>query len=126
MLFQILDKLRLVDVIQKVKPAHVLNRGVGHRNSHLDEMIDHLQGGFEGIQFERSAEHSNFNRIRIREIDRRVAPGAGILRVVYLLGRGEADTIPRRPAVHLALCTAAEAQQLCPEFFDEVQQASNR
>ena len=46
--------------------------------------------------------------------------------MAHLFGRGEADTIPRRPTVHLALCTAAEAQQLCPEFFDEVQQASNR
>ena len=46
--------------------------------------------------------------------------------MIHLLGRGEADTIPCRPAVHLALCAAAEPQQLRPEFFDEVQQASNR
>ena len=46
--------------------------------------------------------------------------------MVHLLGRGEADAVPRCPAVHLRLRAAAEAQQLRPEFFDKVQQASNR
>ena len=88
-------------------------------------MIYHLQGGFEGIQLERAAEHSDFNGICIREIDRRVAPGAGILCVVHLFGRGEADAVPRRPAVHLRLGAAAEPQQFCPEFLDKIQQASD-
>ena len=51
-------------------------------------MIYHLQGGFEGIQLERAAEHTDFNRVRIRKVDRRISPRAGILCVVYLLGRG--------------------------------------
>lgn len=89
-------------------------------------MIYHLQGGFEGIQFQSAAEHADFNRICVREVDRRVAPSAGILRVVHLLGRGEADTIPRRPAIHLGLGAAAEPQQFRPEFLDEVQQPRNR
>ena len=84
-------------------------------------MIDHLQGGFEGIQLERAAEHTDFNRVRIRKVDRRVTSGTGILRVVHLFGRGEADAVPRCPAVHLGLRTAAEPQQFCPEFFDEIQ-----
>ena len=89
-------------------------------------MVDHLQGGFEGIQLERAAEHADFNRICIREIDRSISPRAGILDMTYLLGRGEADTVPRRPAVHLALRTAAESKQLCPELFHEVEQTGNR
>ena len=89
-------------------------------------MVDHLQGGFQGIQLQSSAKHTDFNRIRVRKIYRRVTSGTGILCVVHLLGRGEADTIPRRPAVHLGLGAAAEAKQLRPEFLDEVQQASNR
>ncbi len=89
-------------------------------------MVDHLQGGFERIEFERAAKHADFNRICIRKVDRRIAPGTGILRVVHLLGRGEADTIPCRPAVHLGLRAAAEPQQLRPELFDEVKQAGNR
>ena len=88
-------------------------------------MVDHLQGGFEGIQLERAAEHTDFNRICIREIDRSITSGAGILRMVHLLGRGEADTIPCRPAVHLALRAAAESQQFRPELLDEVQQTRN-
>ncbi|RHV70076.1 hypothetical protein DXB06_14470, partial [Butyricicoccus sp. OF13-6] len=64
--------------------------------------------------------------IRVREIDCRITSSAGILCVVHLLGRGEADAVPRCPAVHLRLRAAAEAQQLRPEFFDKVQQASNR
>ena len=71
-------------------------------------MIYHLQGGFESIQFECAAEHPDFYGIRVCEVDRRIAPGTGILRVAHLLGRREADTIPRRPAVHLALRAAAE------------------
>ena len=46
--------------------------------------------------------------------------------MTYLLGRGEADTVPRRPAVHLALRATAEPQQLCPELLNEVQQSRNR
>ena len=46
--------------------------------------------------------------------------------MVHLLGRGEADTIPRRPAIHLGLGAAAKAKQLRPEFLNEVQQARNR
>ena len=46
--------------------------------------------------------------------------------MVHLLGRGEADAVPSRPAIHLGLGAAAKAKQLRPEFFDEVQQASNR
>ena len=41
-LLEILDQLRFGDVVEKIKPAHILNRGVGHSNSHLDEMVDHL------------------------------------------------------------------------------------
>ena len=104
----------------------LLYSGVGHRNSHLDQMIDHLQGGFESIQLERAAEHTDFNRIRVRKVDRRVTSGAGIFRVVHLLGRGEADAVPCRPAVHLGLGAAAEPQQLRPELFHEVQQTRNR
>ena len=89
-------------------------------------MINHLQGGFEGIQFERAAEHSDFNRICVREIDRRITSGTGILRVVHLLGRRKADTIPRRPAIHLRLRATAEPQQLRPELFDKVKQTCNR
>ena len=89
-------------------------------------MVDHLQGGFEGIQLERAAEHTDFYRIRVRKVDCRVTSGTGILRMTHLLGRGKADTIPRRPAVHLALRAAAESQQLCPEFLYKVQQPRNR
>ena len=46
--------------------------------------------------------------------------------MVHLLGRGEADTIPCRPAIHLGLRAAAESQQFRPEFLDKVQQAGNR
>ena len=46
--------------------------------------------------------------------------------MVHLLRRGEADAVPCRPAIHLRLRAAAEPQQFCPEFLDEVQQASNR
>ena len=46
--------------------------------------------------------------------------------MVHLLGRGEADAVPRCPAVHLRLRAAAEAQQLRPEFFDKVEQTGNR
>ena len=42
-------------------------------------MIDHLQGGFESVQLERAAEHADFNRICIREVDRSVTSSAGIL-----------------------------------------------
>ena len=89
-------------------------------------MVDHLQGGFESIQFERAAEHPDFNRIRVCEVDRRITSGTRILCVAHLFGRREADTIPCRPAVHLGLRAAAEPQQLRPELFDEVKQAGNR
>ena len=89
-------------------------------------MVDHLQGGFQSIQFKRAAEHPDFNRICIREIDRRVTSGTGILRVVHLLGRRKANAVSSRPAVHLGLRTTAEPQQFCPEFLDKIQQASNR
>ena len=46
--------------------------------------------------------------------------------MVYLLGRGEPDTVPSRPAVHLGLGAAAEPQQFRPEFLDEVEQTGNR
>ena len=46
--------------------------------------------------------------------------------MAHLFGRRKADAIPRRPAVHLALCAAAKPQQLRPEFLNEVQQAGNR
>jgi len=46
--------------------------------------------------------------------------------MVHLLGRGEADTIPRRPAIHLGLGAAAKAKQLRPELLNEVQQTRNR
>ena len=88
-------------------------------------MIYHLQGGFESIQFQRTAEHTDFNRVRIREIDRSVTSGAGILRVAHLLGRGEADAVPSRPAVHLALRAAAEPQKFSPELFHKVEQTSD-
>ena len=84
-------------------------------------MIDHLQGGFEGIQLERAAEHPDFNRICIREIDRSISPRAGIFRMVHLLGRRKTNAVPCRPAVHLRLGTAAEPQQLRPELLDEIQ-----
>ena len=90
------------------------------------EMVDHLQGGFEGIQLERAAEHPDFNRICIREIDRSISPRAGILGVAHLFGRRKTNAVPCRPAVHLALRAASEPQQFRPEFLDEVQQASNR
>ncbi len=112
--------------VQEIEPAHVLHLTVRHRNSHLNEMIYHLQGGFEGIQLERAAEHPDFDRIRVREVDRRISSRAGILCVAHLLGRRKTDSIPCRPAIHLGLCAAAEAQQFCPELLDEVQQASNR
>ena len=89
-------------------------------------MVDHLQGGFEGIQLERAAEHPDFNRICIREIDRSISPRAGILGMTYLLGRGEADAVPRCPAVHLTLRAAAEPQKFRPELFDEIEQSRNR
>ena len=89
-------------------------------------MVDHLQGGFEGIQLERTAEHADFNGIRVCEINRRIAPGTGIFRVVHLLGRRQANAVPRRPAVHLALRAAAKAKQLRPEFLYKVQQPRNR
>ena len=117
---------KFVDFVKEVKPAKLLYSGVRHGNSHLDEMIDHLQGGFEGIQLERAAEHTDFNRVRIRKVDRSISPSAGILRVVHLLGRRKTDTVSSRPAVHLGLRAAAEPQQLRPELFDEVKQAGNR
>lgn len=46
--------------------------------------------------------------------------------MAHLFGRREPDTVPRRPAIHLALGAAAEPQQLRPEFFDEIEQAGNR
>ena len=46
--------------------------------------------------------------------------------MAHLFGRRKANAVPSGPTVHLALCAAAEPQQLRPEFFDEVQQASNR
>ena len=46
--------------------------------------------------------------------------------MVHLLGRGEADAVPCRPAIHLGLRAAAEPQQLRPEFLDEIEQAGNR
>ena len=46
--------------------------------------------------------------------------------MAHLLGRRKANTVPSRPAIHLALRTAAESKQLCPELFDKVQQARNR
>ena len=91
-----------------------------------DSQSVHWQGGFESIQFQSTAEHADFNGIRIREIDRRVSSGTGILGVAHLFERGEATAVPRRPAVHLALRTAAKVKQLRPEFLNEVQQASNR
>ena len=92
----------------------------------LDQMIYHLQGGFESIQLERAAEHTDFNRVRIRKVDRRITSSAGILCVVHLLGRREPDTVSSRPTVHLGLGAAAEPQQFRPEFLYKVQQASNR
>ena len=89
-------------------------------------MVDHLQGGFEGIQLERAAEHPDFNGIRVREIDRRVTSGAGILCVAHLLRRRKTDAISSCPAVHLRLRAAAESQQLRPKLFHEVKQADNR
>ena len=91
----------------------------------LDQMIYHLQGGFQSIQLERAAEHPDFNGIRVRKVDRRITSGAGILCVAHLLGRRKADAVSSRPAVHLGLCAAAEPQQLRPELLDEVQQAGN-
>ena len=93
---------------------------------HLDKMVDHLQGGFEGIQLERAAEHPDFDRIRVREIDRRITSGAGILCVAHLLGWRKTDSIPCRPAIHLGLRAAAEPQKLSPEFLYKVQQPRNR
>ena len=46
--------------------------------------------------------------------------------MVHLLGRRKTDTVSSRPAVHLALCAAAEPQQFRPEFLDEVEQTRNR
>ena len=46
--------------------------------------------------------------------------------MVHLLGRCKANTVPCRPAVHLALRAAAEPQQFCPEFLYKVQQPRNR
>ena len=89
-------------------------------------MVDHLQGGFEGIQLERAAEHADFYCIRVRKIYRRITSSAGIFRMAHLFGRRKANAVPRRPAVHLGLRAAAEPQQLRPELLDEVQQAGNR
>ena len=71
-------------------------------------MIDHLQSRFQGIEFERTAKHADFNRIRVRKVDRCIAPSAGVLRVAHLLGRRKTDTVSSRPAVHLGLRAAAE------------------
>ena len=89
-------------------------------------MVDHLQGGFEGIQLQSAAEHTDFYRICVRKVDCRVSPRTRVFRMAHLFGRGEPDTIPCRPAVHLRLGAAAEPQQLRPEFLYKVQQPSNR
>ena len=46
--------------------------------------------------------------------------------MVHLLGRGEANAVPCRPAVHLRLGAVAKAKQLRPEFLNEVEQTRNR
>ena len=46
--------------------------------------------------------------------------------MAHLVGRRELHAVSRCPAIHLALCAAAEPQQFRPEFFDEVEQACNR
>ena len=45
--------------------------------------------------------------------------------MIHLLGRGEADAVPSRPAVHLALRAAAEPQKFSPELFHKVEQTSD-
>ena len=51
-LLQILNKLRLSDIILKIKPAKLRYGGIGHSNSHLNQMVNHLQSGFESIQLQ--------------------------------------------------------------------------
>ena len=46
--------------------------------------------------------------------------------MAHLLRQRKANAVSRRPAVHLALCAAAEPQQFCPEFLDKVEQTGNR
>ena len=46
--------------------------------------------------------------------------------MAHLLRRRKTDAISSCPAVHLALCAAAEPQQFRPEFLDEIEQAGNR
>ena len=84
-------------------------------------MVDHLQGGFQGVEFERAAEHADFNGVRVRKVDGGVAPGTGVFRVAHLVCRRELHAVPRRPTVHLALCAAAEPQEFRPELFDEIE-----
>ena len=45
--------------------------------------------------------------------------------MVHLLGRGEANAVPRRPAVHLGLGATAESQKFSPELFHKVEQTSD-
>ena len=89
-------------------------------------MVYHLQGGFEGIQLQSSAEHANFNRVRVHQVDRRVASGTGVFSVVHLFEWRKANSIPCCPAVHLGLGAAAEPQQLRPKLFHKVEQTGNR
>ena len=60
-------------------------------------MVDHLQGGFESIQFERAAEHPDFNGICVREIDRRVTSGTGVLAWLICSGRRKGECRTERP-----------------------------
>ena len=46
--------------------------------------------------------------------------------MAHLLGWRQTDSIPRCPAIHLGLGAAAEAKQLRPELFHEIEQAGNR
>ena len=88
-------------------------------------MVDHLQGGFEGIQLQSSAEHANFNRVRVHQVDRRSVRHRSFS-VVHLFEWRKANSIPCCPAVHLGLGAAAEPQQLRPKLFHKVEQTDNR
>ena len=98
---------------------------IGHKNCRIAEPVDQLQGGKEGIVFERPSENPNLNRICVRKVDAGIATEPVIFRLIHHLLRRVLVAVPGCPAFQLAACPAAEFQKLVPVLFNEEQKPRN-
>ena len=98
---------------------------IGHKNCHIAEPVDQLQGGKEGIVFERPSENPNFNRICVCKVDAGIVAEPVIFRLIHHLLRSVLVAVPGCPALQLAVCPAAEFQKLVPVLFNEEQKPRN-